>query len=143
MGVPTDRAVIGLRSVQLSPWRMEFQHRADGGLLINDAYNANAVSTESALRSLARVDARRRVAVLGLMAELGDHHDDDHRAMAGLADELGIELLAFREPAYGRPVLETFDDVVEALGELGPGVAVLVKASRVAGLERLAERLLG
>ena len=142
VGVPTDRAVIGLRSVQLSPWRMEFRRRADGGLLINDAYNANALSTESALRSLAGVDAERRVAVLGLMAELGDHHDEDHRAMTDLADELGIELLAFREPAYGRPVLESFDDVVEALGELGPGVAVLVKASRVAGLERLAERLL-
>jgi len=142
VGVPVETAIDGLAHASLSPWRMELGRTPEGAVVINDAYNANALSTEAALRSLAAIDAGRRFAVLGLMAELGDHHDDDHRAMAALCDELGIRLIAFRESAYGVDVADDFDQVVERMGHLGETDAVLVKGSRVAGLERLAARLL-
>lgn len=142
VGVPLERAAIGLRSAEMSPWRMELSTAASGARIINDAYNANAVSTEAALRALAALPATRRIAVLGVMAELGDHHDDDHWAMTELAGELGVELIAYQEPAYRVEPFATMDDVIAELGELGDGDAVLVKGSRIAGLEALASTLL-
>ena len=52
--------------------RMQLLTAASGGLVINDAYNANPTSMRAALDALAAVDAERRVAVLGGMAELAD-----------------------------------------------------------------------
>ncbi|MBN2623336.1 MAG: UDP-N-acetylmuramoylalanyl-D-glutamyl-2, 6-diaminopimelate--D-alanyl-D-alanine ligase, partial [Acidimicrobiales bacterium] len=95
----------------------------------------------AALRSLAALDARRRVAVLGAMAELGPSSDDEHRAVGELARELGIEVVSVAVPAYGGTVVAALGDAVDALGSLGEGDAVLLKGSRVAGLERLVDML--
>jgi len=142
VGVAPSEAIAGLANAGVSPWRMELSHAPNGALIINDAYNANAISTEAALRSLAAVEATQRVAVLGVMAELGDRHDQDHQSMTALCGELGIRLVAFKEPAYGVEVCADFAAVVAALGELDSSAAVLVKGSRVAALEELAELLL-
>jgi len=141
VGVAPSEAVAGLSEATLSPWRMELDRSASGALIINDAYNANAISTEAALRSLTHVDAVHRHAVLGVMAELGDRHDDDHRAIANLCFELGIRLIAFKEPAYGVVPVHDFDQAVAKLGPLGEYDVVLIKGSRVAGLEALAASL--
>ena len=56
-------------------WRMELHERADGLVVVNDAYNANPASMRAALDALAAHRAaagRRTVAVLGEMLELGD-----------------------------------------------------------------------
>ena len=66
-----ERGATGLASATLSPWRMDLQRTARGVLVLNDAYNANPTSMEAALRALARLPARRRIAVVGVMAELG------------------------------------------------------------------------
>jgi UDP-N-acetylmuramoyl-tripeptide--D-alanyl-D-alanine ligase len=113
-----------------------------GATVLNDAYNANPTSMEAALRSLARLPARRRVAVLGEMAELGDLAPAAHRDIAALADTLGIELVVVGTSMYGKASVADIDAAFEALGPLASGTAVLVKASRVAGLERLAARLM-
>jgi UDP-N-acetylmuramoyl-tripeptide--D-alanyl-D-alanine ligase len=77
------------------------------------------------------------------MAELGDAAPAEHAAMADLAAALGIRLIAFDEPAYGAELADDLDEVVALLGELDEDDAVLVKGSRVAGLERLTEMLIG
>ncbi|HUF33978.1 MAG TPA: UDP-N-acetylmuramoyl-tripeptide--D-alanyl-D-alanine ligase [Acidimicrobiales bacterium] len=140
-GVVVDDAVAGLADAALSPWRMELVRTPVGALVVNDSYNANPVSVAAALRSLAALPARRRVAVLGTMAELGDVAEREHRAVAELAAELGIEVLAVGEPAYGVLDVADIEGAVAHLGTLTEGDAVLVKGSRVAGLEVLAERL--
>ena len=78
------------------------------------------------------------MAVLGVMAELGERHAAEHVGVADLAAALGIELLAVNETAYGTPTLADTAEALAALGPLRRGDAVLVKGSRVAGLERLA-----
>jgi UDP-N-acetylmuramoyl-tripeptide--D-alanyl-D-alanine ligase len=141
-GAPLDAVIGGLGQATLSPWRMDLQRTAAGALVLNDAYNANPISMAAALRSLAAIDARRRIAVLGTMAELGDVAEAEHRAVADLAASLGIEIVAVGEPRYGGELVADVDAAAEALGTLGAGDAVLVKGSRVTGLERLADLLL-
>src|SRR5690606_10331667 len=70
-GLAVEDVAEGLAGATLSPWRMELGRAPSGALVLNDAYNANPLSMAAALRSLAGLPARRRVAVLGTMAELG------------------------------------------------------------------------
>ena len=72
------------------------------------------------------------------MAELDDAAGG-HRQVAAIASELDIDLIATGTHLYGTTPV---DDPVAALGAIGEGDAVLVKASRVAGLERVAQALL-
>ena len=139
--VPVEAVAAALGKAELSHWRMELVRLPSGARVLNDAYNANPASVAAALRALARLDARRRVAVLGLMAELGDQSDAEHRAVGALARDLGIEVIAVDAPAYGGTEVAGLDEAVAALGPLGEGDAVLLKASRVVGLERLVARL--
>jgi UDP-N-acetylmuramoyl-tripeptide--D-alanyl-D-alanine ligase len=144
-GASLDDVAAGLASAELSPWRMELARTPSGAVVLNDAYNANPTSMTAALRSLAALPARRRVAVLGLMAELGADGQDAHRRVAQEAADLGIELIAVDAPQYGGAATDVrgTDAALRALGPIGDGDAVLVKGSRVAGLERLASALLG
>jgi UDP-N-acetylmuramoyl-tripeptide--D-alanyl-D-alanine ligase len=140
-GAAPDDVATGLAAATVSPWRMELRRTAAGAVVLNDAYNANPTSMEAALRSLAALPARRRVAVLGVMAELGADGPAQHRRIADRARELGIEVIAVATRDYGTEPVADIDAAVDALGSLGEGDAVLVKGSRVAGLERVAGAL--
>ncbi len=141
-GVPLDDVATGLATGALSPWRMELATAPSGAVVLNDAYNANPTSVAAALRSLAALPAVRRIAVLGVMAELGDEGAAAHAAIGELAKELGIRVVAVAAPEYGAEDVPDLDTALAAVGEVGDGDAVLVKGSRVAGLERLAARFL-
>jgi UDP-N-acetylmuramoyl-tripeptide--D-alanyl-D-alanine ligase len=114
--------------------------------VLNDSYNSNPTALASALHALAALEADRHIAVLGLMGELGASSDQRHAEMGELAEELGIEVISVDCPAYGVGTdVSTVEAAVELLrtdGPLDEGVAVLVKASRSAGLERIATLLL-
>ncbi len=144
-----------------SHWRMEVHDRADGVLVVNDAYNANPDSMRAALKTLAEIGrgrpGARTVAVLGEMRELGASATEEHDAVGRLAVRLDIhQLVVVGEAA--RPIhlgacLEGswggesvfVDDNDAALtwlrGHLVAGDVVLLKASRAAALERVAEAL--
>ncbi len=145
VGVDPALAAEGLAGAGVSRWRMEVSSTAAGGTVINDAYNANPTSTRAALAALSALRVERRVAVLGTMAELGDDGDEEHRAVATEAVAAGIRVIAVAEPAYGDGATHVadLDAAAEAVGAVDDGTGVLVKGSRVAGLERLADRLLG
>jgi UDP-N-acetylmuramoyl-tripeptide--D-alanyl-D-alanine ligase len=139
-GASPDEVAGGLGTAELSPWRMEVRRAPSGAVVINDAYNANPASAEAALRSLASLSARRRIAVLGVMAELGETAAAEHKRIAALARDLDIEVISVDAPDYGVPVVHGIDGVLAAL-QLEDGDAVLIKGSRVAGLEVLADAL--
>lgn len=137
LGVDLDAAVAALAHASVSGMRMEVITLASGAVVINDAYNANPTSMAAALDAVVAMDAERRFAVLGLMGELDDP-GEGHRDVARRAEGHGIDLIATGTDLYGvRPT----DDPVAALGELGEGDVVLVKASRSAGLERIVSAL--
>jgi UDP-N-acetylmuramoyl-tripeptide--D-alanyl-D-alanine ligase len=139
VGVGLDDAVDALQRTELSAMRMQVDRAAAGGLVINDAYNANPTSMAAALEALAAVDADRRIAVLGLMAELDDPLPA-HLAVAARAEALGLRLVAVGTDRYGIDPVDVAD-VAAVIGPIGPRTAVLVKASRAVGLDRLATDL--
>jgi UDP-N-acetylmuramoyl-tripeptide--D-alanyl-D-alanine ligase len=137
--------------VDFSRWRGDEDELPGGGLLINDAYNANPVSMRAALAYLGeRAGDRRRLAILGDMAELGRTAPDYHHEVGKAAAALGVdELLAVGELARGyldggvpgRWVPNVHEAVRQLPDVVRPGDAVLVKASRAVGLEAVATAL--
>jgi UDP-N-acetylmuramoyl-tripeptide--D-alanyl-D-alanine ligase len=153
-GLPLAGIAEGAAGIELSPLRGQEQPRSGGGVLVNDAYNANPASVESALAALvARAEGARTVAVLGHMAELGPDaprwHAEVGRACAalGIGVVVGVgELAAAYATAaaacewHHAASVEQAAELLPAI--LRPGDVVLLKGSRSAGMERLAERAL-
>ena len=108
----------------------------------------------AALQTLADLPcAGRRIAVLGDMAELGAHAAEAHREVGGRVVELGIPRLIavgwwsneIAEAAHNAGTVDVIEvpDATSAVVALQhfaePGDLVLLKASRVTGLERIAQ----
>jgi UDP-N-acetylmuramoyl-tripeptide--D-alanyl-D-alanine ligase len=137
-----DRAA----NIGFSRFRGERLELGDGIVLVNDCYNANPVSMRAALDHLASIEGSRRIAVLGEMAELGPAAPTYHREVGAHARSEGIDLLiGIGEPARGYDPDELVADSAEAAellaAQLEPGDTILVKGSRSAGLEVVAETL--
>ena len=147
-----------------SRWRMERTERADGVTLINDAYNANPESMREALRTLAMLTrpgagraARRSVAVLGAMLELGDVSIPKHTQLGETVVRLNIDKTlvvgdlayplyrgAIAEGSWGSEVhwVATVEEAEAYLDqELAPGDIVLFKSSNSAGLRLLGDKI--
>ncbi|MFL6158849.1 MAG: UDP-N-acetylmuramoyl-tripeptide--D-alanyl-D-alanine ligase [Marmoricola sp.] len=157
-GVPLGDAAASLGEIRtLSKWRMELHERADGLVVVNDAYNANPDSMAAGLRTLAEIGRRTgrpTVAVLGEMRELGGTSTDEHAAIGRLVLELGIDR-TFVVGDGARALYETLDeandtatfhtsvrDAADAVRNNVRGTEiVLVKASRAMGLEQVADAL--
>ncbi|MEY2552449.1 MAG: UDP-N-acetylmuramoyl-tripeptide--D-alanyl-D-alanine ligase [Ilumatobacteraceae bacterium] len=126
-----------LTGVGLTAMRMQVDRAKSGALILNDAYNANPTSMRAAIDALVDLPARRRVAIVGVMAEISDA-EAEHRAIARYAADRGVELIVVDTDLYG---IAPSVDAAAALGVLSGDDAVLVKGSRVAGLERIAALL--
>ena len=144
LGLPLEPVQGGLLRVSFSAWRGEVHPLPAGGLVVNDAYNANPTSMRAALLDLTeRAEGRRRVAILGEMAELGAESGRYHDEIGALLAELGVEVvIAVGDPARayvsGAREGHFANDgraVADLLDVLAPGDAILVKASRAVGLE--------
>ncbi|HEX6337449.1 MAG TPA: UDP-N-acetylmuramoyl-tripeptide--D-alanyl-D-alanine ligase [Jiangellaceae bacterium] len=157
MGIDDIAAALSAATAR-SRWRMEVTERPDGVTVINDAYNANPESMRAALKALAAIGRGRRTwAVLGEMKELGDVSEAEHDAVGRFAVRQDVSRIVAIGPGaeavrHGAVQEESWTgeaawvpDVDAALdllaGQIRPGDVILVKASRAAGLERLAEAL--
>jgi UDP-N-acetylmuramoyl-tripeptide--D-alanyl-D-alanine ligase len=137
-----DRAA----SIGFSRFRGERLELPGGIVLVNDCYNANPVSMRAALDHLASLAAPRAVAVLGEMGELGPGSAGYHREVGAHAREAGVDfVVGVGLPARDYDPDELVADPDEAAellaARLEPGDVVLVKGSRSAGLETVAEQL--
>jgi UDP-N-acetylmuramoyl-tripeptide--D-alanyl-D-alanine ligase len=160
LGMPLPEIADALSAATaVSRWRMEVTERADGVTVVNDAYNANPESMRAALDALHHMArGRRAYAVLGGMAELGAVAKEEHEKIGRYAAQNGVSGLVVIGDAAA-PVLAGAKQVaswsgecvqvadaaaaVAALGDrLRSRDVVLIKGSRVAGLERVAQALL-
>ncbi|HET6174439.1 MAG TPA: UDP-N-acetylmuramoyl-tripeptide--D-alanyl-D-alanine ligase [Gaiellales bacterium] len=150
-GLPLAGLAEGAAAIELSPLRGQELERHGGGVLINDAYNANPVSVASALTALVeRAQGARTVAVLGHMAEMGPDAASWHATIGRSCASIGIDVvIGVGEPAaaydsaaegcewHWAPTLEAASEMLPRV--LRPGDFVLLKGSRSAAVERLAE----
>jgi UDP-N-acetylmuramoyl-tripeptide--D-alanyl-D-alanine ligase len=131
--------------VEFTQWRNQELPLPGGGVLINDAWNANPVSMRAGLEHLVALAAgRRTIAVLGDMAELGDYSAEGHAEVGRAAAELVDEVVAIGplSVAYGGHHVDTVEEALALLESmLLPGDCVLVKGARAMGLERVADAL--
>jgi UDP-N-acetylmuramoyl-tripeptide--D-alanyl-D-alanine ligase len=152
---PIDDALISRALLSLGPISGRMQvRRATGFDVIDDAYNANPGSMRAALGALSEMTARRRVAVLGEMKELGPLALREHESLADAVVEAGVKLLIScggLADATGRAVAARGVEVVfggdvrgaaeVAAQRVGAGDVVLVKASRSVGAEHVVAEL--
>ena len=161
VGLPLERVASALSSAEAaSPMRMAVLERGDGLLVVNDAYNANPASMAAALEALVAIGTRRgrrTVAVLGEMRELGVGSHAAHVEVGAVAARAGVDVVvAVGEPAAGiaegaagvdgwsgaAVVTAGRDEALAWVGEnVAAGDVVLVKASRGAALEVIADAL--
>ncbi len=150
LGFRLDEAAEGAAQVAFSDLRGALTPLPGGGLLLNDAYNANPVAMKAAVNHLLDIaDGRPTVAVLGDMYELGAGAAAYHRAVGEHCAAAAVRLVAVGDLARdyltgspGERWFATVDECLAALPDVAPpGSAVLVKASRLMRMERLAEAL--
>lgn len=148
LGLDLEEFARRLQSATGSAWRMDVH--VGRFTVVNDAYNANPDSVAGALETVAAMGSGR-IAVLGLMAELGPICEREHERMGRLVGQLGFRELVVVGPDHGYALgfpgdvrsaanIEGAADTLADIIELGD--VVLVKASRSAGLERLAQSLI-
>jgi UDP-N-acetylmuramoyl-tripeptide--D-alanyl-D-alanine ligase len=146
LGIAPAEMADGAASIGFSSFRGERLALGDGIVLVNDCYNANPVSMRAALDHLASLGAPRTLAVLGEMGELGAEAPAYHRGVGEHARASGADLVVgVGEPARDYDPDELVADPGEAAAwlaeQLEAGDAILVKGSRSAGLETVAEIL--
>jgi len=156
--IPPERLREAVRTFEVPKMRGERMER-DGMVIWNDSYNSNPEAARSMLDVLCASPARRRIAVLGEMLELGSASDELHRNVGQYAAEQGIDMLVGVR-GHARAMVEAavtaglpssaarfFEDPAEAgafLRETArPGDALLFKGSRGVRVERALERFLG
>jgi UDP-N-acetylmuramoyl-tripeptide--D-alanyl-D-alanine ligase len=156
-GFDLNQAVLALAKLPPPPMRLEITHLSSDITLVNDAYNASPLSMRSALEVLAMQPAKRRVAVLGDMLELGAEHDIQHKLIGQLAAGSGISLLvtvgeggrliAAGAKNAGVPAVDCkwYPDAAEAAADVAAWMqrddCILIKASRGMRLEQVAEAI--
>jgi UDP-N-acetylmuramoyl-tripeptide--D-alanyl-D-alanine ligase len=156
-GITPDRLTERVRNIRPGKMRGErFHHR--GILVFNDCYNSNPDAARAMLAVLRDTPARRRIAVLGEMLELGRWAEPLHRDVGNYAAECGIDVLVglrgaacYMLDAAKRSGLRAdaaffFDDPVPA-GQLvsslaQAGDAILFKGSRGVHVERALDQFL-
>ncbi len=151
-GVDADQIRAGLVEVQAEPGRLQIREGAHGATLIDDSYNANPDSLRAAIRTLSGRQGLK-VLIIGNMAELGSRAAELHSEVGREARHAGIDvLIALGEMAglaadvFGENAkkFDSFESLISDVHRiLRPGVTVLVKGSRSAQMEQVANALAG
>ena len=155
LGLTCEELFAGV--AECRPERMRFEWGVYGGVtLFDDSYNANTDSVTAALRTLKAFPTEgERYAVLGEMGELGEFSAAAHEEIGRVAAECEIDRIVAVGPwadsvcktarEHGATSTIAISDVdaadVYLEGRLQSGDSLLVKASRSAGFDRLADRL--
>ncbi|HXG57579.1 MAG TPA: UDP-N-acetylmuramoyl-tripeptide--D-alanyl-D-alanine ligase [Thermoanaerobaculia bacterium] len=150
IGISWDGIARGVREVRPARHR-GVVHRFRGATIYDDTYNSNPYALGRALDLLGQAEAKRRIAVIGDMLELGEqelqYHADSGRAVprsidvvVGVGRRAKALLDGAREAGFANGNLHHFDDAESAgqflRGFVREGDLVLLKASRGVGLDR-------
>lgn len=145
MDVDAETTAFALADAERSGQRMQIEFALGGWRVLNDAYNASPEAMHAAIAAARHLagDDGRALALVGHMAELGDHATERHAAVGADLRHNGFDHVVAVGELADLLSSETVDDPVagaqrlrELAGGFRPGDVILVKASRVVGLER-------
>ncbi len=155
LNIPQEKIIQGIQNFELSKNRMEIIENSKGVKIINDCYNANFDSMKASLEALARIQSKRKIAILGDMLELGDYSKQMHEKVGSEVVKNNIDMLITvgKEATYiakqakqeGMSQIYEFGAVEEAIqkiqetGEVGD--AILVKASHSMNFEKIVKQM--
>lgn len=155
LSIPLDEALKSLSGYVPPPGRSHVLPGMNRSTIIDDSYNSSPTAVEEALQALMGTPAKRRIAVLGDMLELGRYSKEQHERIGATAAEyadivvsVGMRARAIAEAASceGRVEVRSFDTSWEAAAALPEmvqeGDVVLVKGSQSIRTERVVEALL-
>ena len=141
LGLSLDEISAGLTNAKLTSGRLR-RYLSHGLTVIDDTYNANPESVIAALETLASLPGSgRRIAALGMMAELGEHAVEAYPRIGRIARDLGVTLITVGDDAdkYGDD--HHFRNHEKAAtwlsNETSPGDIVLFKGSRMAAMDQV------
>ena len=152
LGIGHEAIRAGLAELKPVTGRLNPRRGTGGVRLIDDSYNANPESVRAAIDVLMGLPGRHWL-VLGDLAELGSEAEALHRGLGEAARATGVDALysvgrlsAFAAEAFGaggRHFADQASLIADLRGRLGADDLVLVKGSRSAAMERVADALCG
>ena len=83
--VNLDNAAAHIHNMKRAAGRMRVLEGKDNTIIIDDTYNASPLATEHGLHTLGQLDAKRKIAVLGDMLELGEYTKEAHTKAGSVA----------------------------------------------------------
>ncbi len=142
-----EEIVDGLKNFKSENHRMSIVEGKNGSIIIDDSYNANPTSMKSALKVLQELPAKRKIAVLGDMREIGKITDEAHELIGAYAKEVADEVVSVGKLAKKYKTKNHFGNIEKAsqylLSKVQEGDIILIKASRAIGLDKIADILKG
>jgi len=157
-GISLGESVAALKELAPPPGRLRIIKGLKGSILIDDTYNSSPIAVEQALVTLKEIKhAKRKIAVLGDMMELGKFSPREHERVGELVASsadvlitLGVRARKIAEAALNNGMSEKvilqYEDVAKAGKELQrylqPGDVVLVKASQSIRAEKIIEEVM-
>lgn len=156
-GIDLADCAAALAELEQAPGRLRPLPGPGGATLLDDSFSASPPATLAALDTLAALPARRRIAVLGGLAELPPGDEPTYYSELGSRAASVVDLLVLKgdwgvigakaarakRPELPISIVDTADAALAALpADLGPGDLVLVKGGAEDRLERVVERLL-
>lgn len=156
--IPLEDAMARLREHTPPPGRMRIIPGLKDTLIIDDTYNASPTATERALLTLKELKgAKRKIAILGDMLELGRYSVEEHEKVGALVPEcadvlitLGVRSRKIAEGALehgmSEKVIYQYDNVMRAKREIRERIAegdvILVKGSQSIRAELLVKEIM-
>jgi UDP-N-acetylmuramoyl-tripeptide--D-alanyl-D-alanine ligase len=152
-----DKSVEAVRKAETAPGRMRILNGVNGSTLLDDTYNSSPIALASALKTVSEIKAKRKIAVLGDMMELGSFSKDQHQKAGAFAAScvkilvtVGMRSNAMKEGAIQAGMKEgsifSFPDSSSAAefvsGKVKKGDLVLVKGSQSIRMEKVSKALL-
>ncbi len=158
LGIPLETAVASLQELSTPPGRMRLIPGIKSTMIIDDTYNSSPTASETSLAALGEIKyAKRKIAVLGDMLELGRFSSDEHLRIGSLVPRyatmlltVGVRSRKIAEGALGAGMPEEhilqYEDSERAGRELQnllqAGDVVLVKGSQGIRTERIVEEIM-
>ena len=157
-GIEIEEIIKGISEFKLTKRRMEVIKNSDNIIIINDSYNASYESMKAALEYVSKVDASKKIAVLGDVLELGEFSKQMHENIGEEVVKNNIDILITvgeeaknisnkalelgmnKESIY---YLERNDKAVNLIKNIAKqGDIVLVKASNGMHFDEIVEKIL-